>query len=81
VRELVGAKVDAVKVTLENRIGSIRKIPLFSDAVVAALVDETRRSGLRIITHLMTEPTATTERLAGMGFDEFVSHARCPNSV
>src|SRR5262245_19398900 len=71
VRELAGAKVDAVKVTLDNSIPSVRGVPLLSDAVVAALVDETHRNGRRIIAHVMTD-AAATERFATIGFDEFV---------
>jgi len=71
VRELADAKVDAVKVTLDNSIPSVRSIPLLSDAVVAALVDETHRNGRRIIAHVQTD-AAATGRFARMGFDEFV---------
>jgi enamidase len=74
VRELADAKVDAVKVTLENSRG-FANVPLPSDAIVAALVDEAHRSGLRIIAHIGTDPDTgffLTERFGGVGFDEFV---------
>jgi imidazolonepropionase-like amidohydrolase len=71
VRDLVLAKVNAVKVTIDNSIASVRNVPLLSDAVLAALVEDTHRSGRRIIAHVLTDG-ATTERLAKMGFDEFV---------
>jgi imidazolonepropionase-like amidohydrolase len=71
VRDLVLAKVNAVKVTIDNSIASVRNVPLLSDAVLAALVEDTHRSGRRIIAHVITD-AATTERLAKMGFDEFV---------
>lgn len=70
VRELAGAKVDAVKVVIDDVIG---KVPPLSDAVVAALVDETHRSGLRIIAHVsVTKDVSTAKRLGGLGLDEFV---------
>jgi enamidase len=71
VRDLVLAKVNAAKVTIDNSIASVRNVPLLSDAVLAALVEDTHRSGRRIIAHVLTD-AATTERLAKMGFDEFV---------
>jgi imidazolonepropionase-like amidohydrolase len=67
VRELARANVDFVKVTLDNTVGVAAKAPLLSDAVVAALVDETHRSGRRIIAH-----APITRHYAEMGFDEFV---------
>jgi imidazolonepropionase-like amidohydrolase len=66
-RELVRAKVDAIKVTLENRIAGVSGVPLLSDALVAALVDEVHRSGRRIIAH-----APITKHYAEIGFDEFV---------
>ena len=71
VRDLVLAQVDAVKVTIDNSIASVRNIPLLSDGVLASLVEETHRSGRRIVAHVLTD-AVTTERLATMGFDEFV---------
>jgi enamidase len=71
VGELVLANVNAVKVTIDNSIGSVRDVPILSDAVLAALVENTHRSGRRIIAHVLTDPT-TTERIAKIGFDEFV---------
>jgi hypothetical protein len=64
--ELVRANVDAVKVTLEGSFSS-NKVPLLSDAIVAALVDETHRSGRRIIAH-----GPITKHYIEMGIDEFV---------
>jgi hypothetical protein len=49
VRELARAKVNAVKVVIDDLFA---KVPALSDEVVAALVDETHRSGLRIIAPL-----------------------------
>ena len=43
VRELARAKVDAVKVVVDD---VIVKVPALSDAVMSALVDETHRTGL-----------------------------------
>jgi enamidase len=71
VRELALANVNAVKVTIDNSIASVREVPLLSDAVLAALVEDTHRSGRLIIAHVLTD-AATTERLAKIGFDEFV---------
>jgi len=67
VRELVRANVDAVKVTLENRFPVNPKVQLLPDAVLAALVDETHRSGRRIIAH-----APITKHFVEMGIDEFV---------
>ena len=66
VRELVRANVDAVKVTLEDRFVN-PKVQLLPDAVLAALVDETHRSGRRIIAH-----APITKHFVEMGIDEFV---------
>jgi enamidase len=71
VGELAVANVNAVKVTIENAIASVRKVPLLSDGVLAVLVEEAHRSGRRIIAHVGTDG-ATTERMARLGFDEFV---------
>jgi imidazolonepropionase-like amidohydrolase len=70
VRELARAKVDAVKVVIDDFFG---KVPALSDAVISALVDETHRAGLRIIAHVsVTKDVATAKRLLELGLDEFV---------
>lgn len=70
VRELARAKVDAVKVVIDDVLA---KGPRLSDALVAALVDETHRSGLRIVAHVsLTNGVSTAKRLAELGLDEFV---------
>jgi enamidase len=70
VRELARAKVDAVKVVVDDLI---TKVPALSDAVISALVDETHRAGLRIIGHVsVTKDVATARRLLELGLDEFV---------
>ena len=70
VRELARAKVDAVKVVIDDFFG---KVPALSDAVISALVDETHRTGLRIIAHVsVTKDVATARGLLELGFDEFV---------
>ena len=71
VRDLVLGQVDAVKVTIDNSIAAVRNVPLLSDGVLASLVEETHRNGRRVIAHILTD-AVTTERLATMGFDEFV---------
>ena len=69
-RELARAKVDAVKVVVDDLFA---KVPALSDEVVAALVDETHRSGLRIIAHVsVAKDVATANRLIELGVDEFV---------
>ena len=69
-RELARAKVDAVKVVIDDFFA---KVPALSDEVVAALVDETHRSGLRIIAHVsVAKDVSTTKRLVELGLDEFV---------
>jgi imidazolonepropionase-like amidohydrolase len=69
VRELARAKVDAVKVVVDDVFA---KVPPLSDALVAALVDETHRNGLRIIAHVsVTDDVSTAKRLAELGLDEF----------
>jgi enamidase len=74
VLELVRANVDAIKVTLDNNIPAVSKVPQLSDAVVAALVDEAHRNGRRIIAH-----APITKHYAEIGFDEFV-HAEAEPS-
>jgi enamidase len=69
VQELARAKVDSVKVVVDDYFG---KVPL-SEAVISALVDETHRSGLRIIAHAsVTNDVASARRLLELGVDEFV---------
>jgi imidazolonepropionase-like amidohydrolase len=70
VRELSRAKVDAVKVVVDDYFG---KVPPLSDAVISALVDETHRAGLRILAHVaVTKDVVTARRLLELGVDEFV---------
>jgi imidazolonepropionase-like amidohydrolase len=69
VRQLARAKVDAVKVVVDD---VFTKVPPLSDALVAALIDETHRNGLRIIAHVsVTDDVSTAKRLAELGLDEF----------
>jgi imidazolonepropionase-like amidohydrolase len=69
VRELSRAKVDAVKVVVDDVFG---KVPALSDALISALVDETHRAGLRIIAHVsVTKDVAMARRLIELGVDEF----------
>jgi enamidase len=73
VRELSRAKVDAVKVTVDDYYG---KVPALSKAVISALVDETHRVGLPIIAHVsVTKDVAAARGLLELGFDEFVHFA------
>jgi enamidase len=70
VRELARAKVDAVKVIIDDLFG---KVPPLSGAVISALVDETHRAGLRIIAHVfVAKDVAIATRLIELGVDEFV---------
>jgi enamidase len=70
VRELSRAKVDAVKVVVDD---VIVKVPALSDAVMSALVDETHRAGLRIIAHVsVANDVARARGLIELGVDEFV---------
>jgi imidazolonepropionase-like amidohydrolase len=70
VQELVAAKVNAVKMVVDD---TIVKIPPLPDAVVAAIVDETHRRGLRIIAHVsVRNDVSTTRQLIGLGLDELV---------
>ena len=70
VRELSRAKVDAVKVVVDDLI---TKVPALSDAVISALIDEAHRTGLRVIAHLsVTKDVATARGLLELGLDEFV---------
>ncbi|HJZ77437.1 MAG TPA: amidohydrolase family protein [Vicinamibacterales bacterium] len=71
VRELVQAKVDAVKMVVDDL--AIEGVPPLFDAIVAALVNETHRNGLRIIAHVsMSRDLEATTHLAELGVDEFV---------
>ena len=71
VRELARAKVDAVKIVIDDRF-----VPPLSDSIVAALVDEAHRSELRAITHMahvmVAADISTARRLIELGLDEFV---------
>jgi enamidase len=73
VRELARAKVDAVKIVIDDRFPNI---PPLSDSVVAALVDEAHRSELRAIAHMahvmVVADISTARRLIELGLDEFV---------
>jgi imidazolonepropionase-like amidohydrolase len=73
VRELARAKVDAVKIVIDDRFPDI---PPLSDSIVAALVDEAHRSGLRAIAHMghvmVVADISTARRLIELGLDEFV---------
>jgi enamidase len=69
VRELARAKVDAIKVVVDDVYG---KVPALSDAVISALVDETHRTGLRVIVHVSVAKDAIARRLIEWGVDEFV---------
>ena len=70
VRELSRAKVDAVKLVVDDFYG---KVPALSDAVISALVDETHRTGLRIIAHVsVAKDVDIARRLIELGVDEFV---------
>ena len=69
VRELSRAKVDAVKVVVDDFFGKVR----LSDVLISALVDETHRTGLRIIAHVsVTNDVASARGLIELGVDEFV---------
>lgn len=73
VRELARARVDAVKIVVDDRFPNV---PPLSDSIVATLVDEAHRSKLRAIAH-MAHVTAvadisTARRLIELGLDEFV---------
>jgi imidazolonepropionase-like amidohydrolase len=69
VRQLARAKVDAVKVVVDD---FFTKAPPLSDALVGALIDETHRNGLRIIAHVtVTDDVSRAKRLAELGLDEF----------
>jgi imidazolonepropionase-like amidohydrolase len=73
VRELARAKVDAVKIVVDDRLP---KIPRLSDSIVAALVDEAHRSELRAIAHMahgmVVADISAARRLIELGLDEFV---------
>ena len=70
VRELTRATVNAVKIVIDDRTPNV--LPL-SDSIVAALVDEAHRSGLRAIAHMVVvTDISTARRLMELGLDEFV---------
>jgi imidazolonepropionase-like amidohydrolase len=70
VRELARAKVDAVKVVVDDLVA---RVPALSDAVISALIDEAHRTGLRVIAHVsVTKDVATARGLLDLGLDEFV---------
>src|SRR5262245_6954725 len=69
VRELSRAKVDAVKLVVDDFYG---KVPALSNAVISALVDETHRTGLRVTAHVsVTKDVDIARRLIELGVDEF----------
>jgi hypothetical protein len=60
--------VNAVKIVVDDVIG---KVPALSDQLVAALVDEAHRNGLRIVAHVsVKDDVSTTKRLVELGLDE-----------
>ena len=69
VRELSRAKVDAVKLIVDDYY---RKVPRLSDAMISALADETHRTGLPIIAHVsVATDVDIARRLIELGVDEF----------
>jgi enamidase len=69
VQEVVRAKVDAIKVVVDD---TVVNTPPLSDAVVAALVAEAHRAGARVIAHVaVRDEIATAKRLIDVGVDEF----------
>jgi enamidase len=70
VQEVVRAKVDAIKVVVDD---TVVNTPPLSDAVVAAIVVEAHRAGARVIAHVaVRDEVATAKRLIEIGVDEFV---------
>jgi imidazolonepropionase-like amidohydrolase len=70
VRELAAAKVNAVKVIVDDVIA---KVPALADQILRALVEETHAHRLRVIAHVsVRDSLSTTRRLVAMGVDEFV---------
>jgi enamidase len=70
VQEVVRAKVDAIKVVVDD---TVVNTPPLSDAVVAAIVAEAHRAGARVIAHVaVRDEVATAKRLIEIGVDEFV---------
>jgi enamidase len=71
VQELARAKVDAIKIVLDDIVVDV---PPLSDAVVAAVIAEAHRAGLRTIAHVSVANSsiASAKRLINMGLDEFV---------
>jgi imidazolonepropionase-like amidohydrolase len=67
---VAAARVNAVKIVVDD---TIVKVPPLSSAVIAALADETHRSGLRIIAHVsVRNDVPTAKHLIEVGVDEFV---------
>jgi len=70
VQAVVRAKVDAIKVVIDD---TVVNTPPLSDAVVAAIVAEAHRAGARVIVHVaVRDEVATAKRLIEIGVDEFV---------
>ena len=69
VREVTRARVDAIKVVVDD---TVVNIPPLSDAIVAAIIAEAHRGGSRVIAHVsVTDDFATARRLIEVGLDEF----------
>jgi imidazolonepropionase-like amidohydrolase len=71
VQQVTSAKVDAVKVVVDDIVVNV---PPLSDAVLAAVIDQAHRAGVRCIVHLsvMKNGIFAAKRLIDMGVDEFV---------
>jgi enamidase len=69
VQEVARAKVDAIKVIIDDTVVGTRPL---SDAIVATVVAEAHSDGLPVIAHVaVADDVATTKRLIETGLDQF----------
>ena len=69
VQGLARAQVNAVKIVVDD---VIVKVPALSDQIIAAVVDESDRNGLRVVAHVsVAADVPATKRLIELGVDEF----------
>jgi imidazolonepropionase-like amidohydrolase len=76
VQELVGRKVDIVKVWVDDRDG---KYPKLTPALYGAVIDEAHKAGLRVTAHLFTLEDA--KGLLRAGVDAFAHSIRTSSSI
>jgi imidazolonepropionase-like amidohydrolase len=71
VRELAAKHVDVIKIWVDDRDGTVQKLP---PALYAAIIDEAHRHGLRVVAHIFD--LADAKQLLRAGVDGFAHGVR-----